>query len=976
MNISQIVQSLDVFCQSTKDYYYVYDFKNHSFYFSKNIKQSRTLLSTLEQKTTIEKCLSIIDSRDIEQFKKTMIDVKDQSRQSYNFNFRFIQSEQQTLWFNNKGKIFKDDQGNLDYVLGRLSHYDIDNHSTNINVKKLKEILHQYVIQNDAGYLLIVGIDDMKTINMKKGRSFGDGIISEVAYHIERLTSNQYPVFRINGDCFAIVLKDYQDHQVSQLFTDLQLILEPQCTLSAGTVSLNEYHTVNEDILIQYAECALDNAKAKGKKCLQFFEPKHYEKKIFELELIENIIRNIQDQFKGFELYYQPQFDSSDFQLYGAEALVRFVNDSGERLSPGQFVNVLEQNDLMYQVGMWIFKTALKACYEWRQIYPDFHISINMSFSQLEHESIEYDVLEAIKQSGVPGEAVTIEITESMQLSNYHYLNKLFSAWKDYGIKLSIDDFGTGYSSLQYLKDMAVDEIKIDRCFVREIQNSLYNYRLVNNIMELADTSHIQVCCEGVETYEELKVLKDLHPKLLQGFLFSQPCSKKDFENTFMSVQNGLNIEKINHILSKMQSVDYMKPNQKNEIADMILNAENDIFYLSDLETYELYYLNSAGQNLFHMHDYYGKKCYEVLHGLRKPCPFCTNQYLKQGHFYVWEKQNDHCQRHFLLKDTIVLFQGKKVRMEVAIDITQQEHVSQNTQEQLRFAKKIVGYMDTLSQCTNFNEAVEQVLASVGDFYRADRAYLFQPDLLERDHWNNTFEWCATNVEPQIHNLQKVPPKVLERWMKIFDRNESIILYNLAPLRKTSFHEWKVLHSQGIQRLIVVPMRDHGHTIGFVGVDNPRYSIHDDSQIRVLASSLLSRMRHDRISKRYYQLLQESNKDILMAFKVGFWSLQLDKNNQNNLLSLDQTLKQILDSPEDYNDAQNYQYWISRMEKTTDDSIYKAFREMQQTGNVQKVEYMWQHHDKGPIKLRLSGFLFEENENYVKFRGFCRVIDE
>lgn len=975
MNIENIIESLDIFSQSTRDYYYVYDFKSHYFYFSKNIKQSRTLLSSLEEKTTLEKCLSIIDLRDIDVFKKTIIDVKDQYRQTYNFNFRFIQSRHQTLWFNNKGKFFKDEQGNLEYVLGRLAHYDIDNHTTNINVKKLKEILHQYIIQDYAGYLLIVGIDDMKTINMKKGRSFGDGIISEVAYHIEKLTSNQYPVFRINGDCFAIILKDYQDEQISHLFDDLYKILEPQCTLSAGTVSLNEYHTVNEDILIQYAECALDNAKAKGKKCLQFFEPKHYEKKIFELELIENMMRSIQNQFQGFELYYQPQFDSSNFQLYGAEALVRFVDDSGHRLSPGQFVSILEQNDLMYQVGMWIFKTALKDCFEWRKIYPDFHISINMSYSQLEHESIEYDVLEAIKQSGVPGNAVTIEITESMQLTNYHYLNKLFTSWKEYGIKLSIDDFGTGYSSLQYLKDMSVDEIKIDRCFIREIQNSIYNFRLVSNIMELAETSCIQVCCEGVETYEELKVIKDLHPKLLQGFLLSQPCSKEEFENTFISHKNILNIEKINSILSHMQAVDYMRPNKKNEIADMILNAENDIFYLSDLETYELYYLNSAGQNLFHINDYYGKKCYEVLHGLKKPCQFCTNPYLKQGHFYVWEKHNDHCQRNFLLKDTIVLFQGKKVRMEVAIDITKQEHVSQNTQERLRFAQKIVGYMDTLAQCTNFNEAVEQVLASVGDFYQADRAYLFQPDTLDHDHWNNTFEWCADNVEPQIHHLQKVPPQVLARWMKIFDHNESVILYNLAPLKKTSFHEWKVLHSQGIQRLIVVPIRDHGHTIGFVGVDNPRYSIHDDSHVRVLASSLLSRIRHDQVERRYYQLLQENNGDILSALKVGFWTLQINKNNQNNLLSLDQTLKQILDSPEDYDDMQNYQYWISRIEKTDDDSIYKALKEMQETGNIRKVEYVWKHHTRGLMKLRLSGFLLEDNENFIKFKGFCRVID-
>lgn len=176
--------------------------------------------------------------------------------------------------------------------------------------------------------------------------------------------------------------------------------------------------------------------------------------------------------------------------------------------------------------------------------------------------------------------------------------------------------------------------------------------------------------------------------------------------------------------------------------------------------------------------------------------------------------------------------------------------------------------------------------------------------------------------------------------------------------------------------MIVVPIRDHGHTIGFVGVDNPRYSIHDDSHVRVLASSLLSRIRHDQVERRYYQLLQENNGDILSALKVGFWTLQINKNNQNNLLSLNQTLKQILDSPEDYDDIQNYQYWISRIEKTDDDSIYKALKEMQETGNIRKVEYVWKHHTRGLMKLRLSGFLLEDNENFTKFKGFCRVLDE
>lgn len=119
-------------------------------------------------------------------------------------------------------------------------------------------------------------------------------------------------------------------------------------------------------------------------------------------------------------------------------------------------------------------------------------------------------------------------------MTNYPQLNSFFRAWKKNGIEMSVDDFGTGYSSLGRLQELAVDEIKIDRSFVRQIQNSAYNHRLLSNIIELANSSQFRVCCEGVETPEELEVLEDMHPFLLQGFLFAEPCSAETFEKEFV----------------------------------------------------------------------------------------------------------------------------------------------------------------------------------------------------------------------------------------------------------------------------------------------------------------------------------------------------------------------------------------------------------------------------------------------------------
>ena len=162
-----------------------------------------------------------------------------------------------------------------------------------------------------------------------------------------------------------------------------------------------------------------------------------------------------------------------------------------------------------------------------------------------------------------------------------------------------------------------------------------------------------------------------------------------------------------------------------------------------------MYYLNPAGQKTFDVRDYKGKKCYQVLQGADKPCSFCTNAFLRRDSFHLWENKNEYCGRHFLLKDKLVEYQGKNVRLEVALDITKQELVSEQARERLAFADRIVGYMNTLSRQSDYDRAVDQVLASVGDFYKSDRSYLFEPSLVHPGHWDNTFEWCAPDVSHQ-----------------------------------------------------------------------------------------------------------------------------------------------------------------------------------------------------------------------------------
>ena len=961
--------------QSTGEYYFLVDCREQRVFFSENIRAVSNVFHLEDTSCTLAQWQENMDPRDGERLAELFEEMRSLRRSTFVFHYRPAAAKKG--WISSRGKCHLGEDGRAAYILGRLGG---DARASGalpaFGGRELKQEVRRLLASAARGYLLLVGVDNLKTLNFKNGRDFGDGILRDVAQLLRDEAPEQTNIFRINGDWFAVNLPGAGPEDVEAVFDGVRRRLGGQCTISGGCVSYVDYHVPDEDTLLQYAESSLEISKSGGKDRLSFFSPEDYERELQEMELREDLKKSAAEGFSGFSVYYQAQVRSESYSIYGAEALLRYSAPLRGPVSQGEFVPVLEQTEQIYAVGLWIMRCALEQCRQWRRVLPDFHISVNMSYRQLSRPSIEEDVLEVVRQSGLPGSALTIEITESMQLLDYPHLNGIFRSWKKQGIEISVDDFGTGYSSLGRLKEMEIDEIKIDRCFVSSIEKSVYNYRLLSNMLELADSCKIRVCCEGVETIEELRVLEDLRPSLLQGFLFSGPVSQQEFAARFIRPGAVFALQDFHGDapLSRGSGPVVMPGACEDEIAKTILEAEDDIFYLSDLDTYELYYLNPAGQKTFGVRDYRGRKCYKVLHGANEPCSFCTNAYLRQDTFHLWENQNAYCGRHFLLKDKIVTYMGRKVRLEVALDITKQELVSQTAKERLAFAEKIAGYMHALSHYADYGEAVEKVLSSVGEFYMADRAYLFEPSGKRDGSWCNTFEWCAKNVQPQRESLQEVPERTLRRWLDRFGQDASVIVYNLAPLQETSYEEWEILRRQEIQRLIAVPIRDGGETVGFIGVDNPRYSIRDDTQVRVLASFLLTRIRQDRNEHRYQALLRQSNQDLLRALGVGFWTLQIWKEEHRGEMITDDFMQKMLCVPASASPEACSAYWYGHITHGTRRAVEDALREMERTGKTVQVEYIWTHPKRGDVRLRFSGMLVESTASSSSFKGYCRFL--
>lgn len=846
-------QMLNQFGNSTGMCYQFYHFGERTFCFSDNIGALTGKIA--HSPCSLERWYRSIYEADRHRLRRYVKDVFRKSEERYSFNYRLCDRSGHLVWVSSKGKCTFDEQGKPKYFLGVLTAWKgLEAEHAHECQTALMQRLKEVHSQGQEGYLLMVDVDNLSQINLKYGREFGDGMLQDLVDAMENVDSRFSPPFRSSGSCFCTLATGADKETVEAYFLAVQQDMQAQCTLSGGCVSLQEYQVPDSDLLIHYAESALEAAKLAGKHRLLFFNPEDYERKLAAMELQMDLENAVKENFRGFSLQYQPQVRSETFALAGAEALLRFTSPRRGTVSPVEFVPILERSGLIVPVGLWVLRTALAQCRVWRQELPAFRVSVNMSYVQLRRPEIQAEVLSALHESGLPGDALAIEVTEGIELQEYTCLNTIFSAWKKDGVEVSVDDFGTGYSSLSWLKRLAIDEIKIDRCFVSGIQYSAYNLRLLSNIIEVAKSGFLRVCCEGVETAEELAVLEPLQPSLYQGFFFSTPLPPEDFAPKGLErrFQNQCRQEH-NSCAGEAVVEDQVK------LEHAILEKTENAVSLCDVCTYELYYLNSAAQRIFGVRDYKGRKCYQILRGRDAPCDFCPNAALRHDSFHIWEDMNEYCDRHFLLRDKLLDVGERTLRLQVAMDITKHEYISQQTRERLEFANRIAGYADVLGRQKDWRQVVKVALAAMGEFYKADRAYLFEEAPDHAGCWSNTFEWCAPGVIPQKDNLQQVPPEGVARWLEAFRVHGSVILYNLDPLRKKNPLEWEILNSQGIQRVISVPLMSGGQVAGFLGVDNPRYAIQDDTQVRVLASFMMVRFRRERREWQREQSESKSN---------------------------------------------------------------------------------------------------------------------
>lgn len=397
------------------------------------------------------------------------------------------------------------------------------------NRNKLFRFIEQTLQGADHPQLavLMLDLDNFKSINDSLGHSAGDAVLIEVATRLSNVTRETDLVARLGGDEFIVVLtqpgpRETLDRFCERLVQSLRapLVLEDQqvrMSASLGVVLSSEYGGQPSE-LIKYADLALYSAKAAGKGTWRYFSAQHNEalldKRNLERELREGIARN------QLVLHFQPRFKVDGVTVASAEALVRWQHPQRGLMRPDDFIALAEESDLIVLLGNWVIREACARARDWPL---EVMVSVNMSPAQFSRSDVVRDVREALIETQLPAHRLELEVTENVMLNDIEGALYTMNALKELGVRLNMDDFGTGYSSLGYLRTYPFDSIKIDKRFVQSLGKSDRDRSVVQAIINLGNAMGMTVTAEGVETQDQLNLLSADQCHEVQGFLLSRP---------------------------------------------------------------------------------------------------------------------------------------------------------------------------------------------------------------------------------------------------------------------------------------------------------------------------------------------------------------------------------------------------------------------------------------------------------------------
>jgi diguanylate cyclase (GGDEF)-like protein len=419
-----------------------------------------------------------------------------------------------------------------------LAHHDV---LTGLpNRLLLRDRFDQAIVQalhEDSGVtMFFLDLDNFKQVNDSLGHNYGDLLLVQVVKRLGECLRDTDTISRQGGDEFVVLLPNLHDLSVINEIAN-HIVEAFSAPFEIGSYSINTTFSigisvypddgVEFDTLLKNSDTALYQAKDSGRDTYRFFSAKMNIDAQEQLQLQGQLRHAVKNQ--EFVLHYQPQIDIISGHIIGAEALVRWQHPEQGLIPPGKFIPLAERSGLIVPMGEWVLNEACRQAQRWRDNGLPLLMAVNLSSLQFKRGNLIETVVNALEKSGLPAELLELELTESILMQDVDVAIKLLHSLKEMGVKLSIDDFGTGYSSLSYLKRLAVNKLKIDQSFVRDLTEDANSAAIVRAIIQLGQTLQLTVIAEGVETDAQLAFLRNYGCDEVQGYLFSRPIPAADF---------------------------------------------------------------------------------------------------------------------------------------------------------------------------------------------------------------------------------------------------------------------------------------------------------------------------------------------------------------------------------------------------------------------------------------------------------------
>lgn len=548
--------SFDEYCEVIKavapcmdDYMYFYDISQDLYYISEKALD-RFALPTNLFSDVVEMHKVFVYKDDVDELVNDLQKMVSGEKDEHNIEYRWLSKDETPIWINCQGRVIKDENNRPKYMVGCVN--EIGRRQKADNVSGLKEIssiatsLEMYCSVANSGYVLHIGIDDFKSINERFGHEYGDFILRGVADCIKNSIDPGEEVYRVFADEFIVVSYFADDiaagkTQYDKIRSAVDAFIEKNryetvFTISGGVLSCAELCGMEYQELIKLSQFALSQAKKQGKNQVYFFDLYDYEDFLRKTMILSAIREGIANAFEGFEVHYQPIVEDSDNPTpYGAEALLRYTLPNGQKVSPVEFIPILEESGLIIPVGKWVLDKAIAFCRRVQKAIPDFSVNVNVSYVQVLKSPFIMDFFRLLNEYDMATSSITIELTESGQLEDSAQMRKVWNNLHQYGVTIALDDFGTGYSNLMNISDVSPNVVKLDRGFTMKALSNEFERNLMQNIIQLVHSLGLKICVEGIETEEELREIHSLGPDYIQGYYYGRPCPEEEFIFEFCS---------------------------------------------------------------------------------------------------------------------------------------------------------------------------------------------------------------------------------------------------------------------------------------------------------------------------------------------------------------------------------------------------------------------------------------------------------